>query len=444
LSRRGLRATLAVTGGRADVPAACQNNPVPHGGNQTMADACDPPNAALSGVRVADFSHFIAGPLASMILADMGAEVIKIEKIDGGDDFRRLGPAVTAQEGAPYLWTNRNKRGIALDLRTDAGRQVARDIIARSDILLENFSAGVMARFGLDYASLAPAHPRLIYCAVSAYGRSGKLADRLGFDPITQAESGFMALNGEPEGMGVRAGPSIMDMSTAMMASNAMLGALFARERTGRGQYVECALFDQAVTMVGFHALNYLVSGQEPKRFGNNSRDTVPTNAFATADGPIYVACANDRTWQRLAGQVLGHPEWASDPDFATTPARIRNRDRLTAMVQDVLRTRTRAEWLALARPAGVPAGAINSVAEALDGPDIAERGLVTHIPHPVAGTVPNVALSFRMAGTPLVEPVAAPTLGQHSVMILRDVLGYDPERVQALIAAGVVGAGAG
>lgn len=400
--------------------------------------------AALAGIRVADFSHFIAGPLASMILADMGAEVIKIEKIDGGDDFRRLGPAVTSEEGAPYLWANRNKRGIALDLRQTEGRAVARAIVAKSDLLLENFSAGVMARFGLDYETLARDHPRLIYCAVSAYGRTGPLADRLGFDPITQAEAGFMAVNGEPEGFGLRAGPSIMDMSTAMMASNAMLAALFARERTGRGQYVECSLFDQAVTMVGFHALNYLVSGKEPQRFGNNSRDTVPTAAFATADGPIYLACANDRTWHRLAEQVLGRADWARDPEYATTPARVRNRDRLLEEVGAVLRQAPRAHWLEKMRSAGVPAGAINSVAEAFDGPDIAARGLVSHIPHPTVGSVPNVALTIRMRDTPLAPPVAAPTLGQHTREVLRDLLGYDDAAIAGLAERGVVRLGGG
>jgi formyl-CoA transferase len=396
-------------------------------------------SAALAGIRVADFSHFIAGPLASMILADMGADVIKIEKIDGGDDFRRLGPAVTPEEGAPYIWTNRNKRGIALDLRQAEGRAIARAIVAKSDLLLENFSAGVMARFGLDYETLAADHPRLIYCAVSAYGRTGPLADRLGFDPITQAEAGFMALNGEPGGFGVRAGPSIMDMSTAMMASNAMLGALFARERTGRGQYVECALFDQAVTMVGFHALNYLVSGKEPARFGNSSRDTVPTAAFETADGPIYIACANDRTWWRLAEQVLGRPDWARHPDYATTPARVRNRDQLLAAVGDVLRSAPRAVWLEKMRAVGVPGGAINSVAEAFDGPDITARGLLSRIPHPTAGSVPNVALSIRMRDTPLVPPVAAPILGQHTAAVLRDLLGYSDAEIAGLEARGVV-----
>ena len=394
---------------------------------------------ALSGIRVADFSHFIAGPLASMILADLGAEVIKIEKIDGGDDFRRIGPAVSDQEGAPFLWTNRNKSGIALDLKSPQGQQVARDIVARSDILLENFSAGVMDRFNLGYDALSPTHPRLIYAAVSAYGRSGPLKDRLGFDPITQAESGFMALNGDPDQLGLRTGPSIMDMSTAMMTSNAILAALFSRERTGKGQFIETALFDQAVTMVGFHALSYLITGREPQRFGNDSRDTVPTAAFQTADGPLYITCANDRTWQRLATQVLDQPALATHADYATMADRVRNRDRLLALVREMLATRPRAYWLARMREAGGPGGAINSIAEAFDGAEIAQRGLVTSIPHPTAGSIPNVALSIRLHGTPLADPVAAPRLGQHTAEILRDLLGYDAAHVQGLVDSGVV-----
>ena len=393
---------------------------------------------ALAGIRVADFSHFIAGPLCSMILADMGAEVIKIEKADGGDDFRSLRPPVTDREGAPYLWTNRNKKSIALDLKQPAARAVARALVDRADVVLENFSTGVMARFGLDYETVAAANPRLIYTSVSAYGRSGALRDRLGFDPITQAESGFMSMVGEPDAAGLRAGPSIMDMSTATMTANAVLGALFARERTGRGQFVENALFDTAVTMVGFHALNYLVSGVEPTRFGNNSRDTVPTAALDTADGPIFVACANDRTWHRMAG-VLGRPELAAHPDYARTPDRTRNRDALMAIVREILLTRPRAVWLEKMRAAGVPAGAINSIAEAFGSPEMAARGLVHAIPHPKAGTVPNIRLPFQLHGTPLADPVAAPGLSEHAVEILRDVLGYDPGQIDALAASGAV-----
>ena len=394
---------------------------------------------ALSGIRVADFSHFIAGPLCSMILADLGAEVIKIEKADGGDDFRTLRPAVGEDQSSPFLWTNRNKRSIAIDLKQEAGVAVARDIIAKSDVVLENFSTGVMARFGLDYEMVSVGNPRLIYCSISAYGRSGPLKDRLGYDPITQAESGFMSMNGEADRVGLRAGPSIMDMSTAMMTCNAVLAALFARERLGRGQYIENALFDTAVTMVGFHALNYLISGQEPTRFGNNSRDTIPTAAFETADGPIYVACANDRTWNRLAARVLDRQDLADNPEFATTPGRIRHRDDILELVGGILATKGRAHWLARMREAGVPGGAINSISEAFASPEMRDRELVSVIPHPTEGTVPNIRLPFRMEGTPLADPVAAPGLGQHSEWVLRDVLGYDVAVIAGLRGSGAV-----
>jgi crotonobetainyl-CoA:carnitine CoA-transferase CaiB-like acyl-CoA transferase len=394
---------------------------------------------ALAGIRVADFSHFIAGPLCSMILADLGAEVIKIEKADGGDDFRGLRPPITEQEGAPFLWTNRNKKSLALDLKLPEARRIAREIIDRSDVVLENFSTGVMAKFGLDFPTVAAGHPRLIYASVSAYGRDGALRDRLGFDPITQAESGFMSMNGEPDRVGLRSGPSIMDMSTAMMTCNAVLAALFARERLGCGQFIETALFDTAVTMVGFHGLNYLVSGDEPTRFGNNSRDTVPTAAFETADGPIFVACANDRTWQRMATLVLQRPDLAEHPDYAKTRERTRNRDALIPIVGDILKTQPRAYWLPKMREAGVPAGAINSISEAFGSEEMRARGLLHAIPHPVAGSVPNIRLPFRLHGTPLADPVAAPGLSQHADEILRGVLGYDTGQIEAAIKSGAV-----
>jgi crotonobetainyl-CoA:carnitine CoA-transferase CaiB-like acyl-CoA transferase len=394
---------------------------------------------ALTGLRVADFSHFIAGPFCAMMLGDLGADVIKIEKPNGGDDFRRLRPPVTEQEGAPYLWCNRNKKSIALDLKQPEGLQIAREIVDKSDVLVENFATGVMAKFGLDYETVSRTNPRLVYASVSAYGRSGSQKDRLGFDPIAQAESGFMSMNGDPDRVGVRAGPSVMDMSSGMMTTNAVLAALFARERLGHGQFVETALFDTAVTMVGFHAMSYLVSGNEPSRFGNNSRDTVPCNAFETADEPIFVDCANDRTWHRMASLVLGRPDLAEHPDYAKTPERIRNRDALMPVLQAIVKTQPRSYWLPRMREAGVPAGAINSIAEAFASEELAARDLVHAIPHPSVGSVPNIRLPFRLHGTPLADPVAPPGLSQHAVEILRDVLGYDAARIAALSASGAV-----
>ena len=282
-------------------------------------------------------------------------------------------------------------------------------------------------------------NPRLVYCSVSAYGRDGALKDRLGFDPVAQAESGYMSMNGHPEEPGMRSGPSVIDVSTGIMASNAVLAALFARERLGVGQFIDCALFDQAVTMTGFHAMNYLVSGVVPPRFGNDSRDTVPTAAFQASDGPFYVTCSNDRTYQRLAAQAMDRPDLASHPDFATNPMRVQNRDRLLAILRGIFATDTRANWMRRLHAAGVPGGPMNTLAEAFNSDEMKARGLVSTLPHASGGTVPNIALAFRLSGTPLADPVAAPTLGQHTDEILRDVLGYEAGQIRALADRGVV-----
>ncbi len=394
---------------------------------------------ALDGLRIVDFTHFIAGPLATMFLADMGADVVKIEKTGRGDDFRGFGPQKDGM-GPAFVWTNRNKRSIALDLTRPEGQEIARALAATADVVAENFSAGVMARFGLDYATLAAANPRLVYCAVSAYGRTGPFKDRLGFDPIAQAESGFMSLTGDAGQDPMRSGPAIMDMSTAMMASNVILGALMARERTGKGQYVEVSLFDTAVQMTGFHALNYLMSGRVPERFGNSSRDSGPTDVYQAADGPFYLACANDRSFRRLAVDVLGRPDLADDPDYKTARERTANKDALNAVIQPIFRTKTCAEWLTLMQPAGVPAGEVRFLDQVFAAPEIRERDRATSIPAASGdGTVPNVEPPFQFADTPVRDPVAAPLLGQHTDEILRDLLGYDAARIEALRRDGVV-----
>jgi crotonobetainyl-CoA:carnitine CoA-transferase CaiB-like acyl-CoA transferase len=395
---------------------------------------------ALAGIRVADFSHFLAGPVCSLILGDLGADVIKIEKVEGGDDFRRLLPVVSPTEGAPFVWGNRNKRSIALDLKDADGRRIACEIVSKSDVLVENFSTGVMAKFGLDYEAMSALNPRLIYCSVSAYGRDGPLKDRLGFDPVAQAESGYMSMNGYPDDPGMRSGPSIIDMSTGMMASNAVLAALFARERYGIGQFIDCVLFDQAVTMAGFLAMNYLVSGKVPPRFANDSRDTVPTAAFRASDWPFYITCSNDRTYQRLATQAMERPDLAEHPDFSTNRMRVQNRDRLLRILGDIFAGDTRENWASRLRAAGVPGGPINSLAEAFNSEQMKSRGLVSAVPRASGGSVPNIALSFRLSGTPLADPVAAPTLGQHSEEVLRDLLGYGAADIDALAQRGVVG----
>lgn len=393
---------------------------------------------ALDGLRIADFSHFIAGPMCTMILADMGADVIKIENAARGDDFRGFKPHIGG-ESAPYLWTNRNKRGIALDLTTEPAKQVAIDLIRSADVVVENFSKGVMERFGLGYEAMRQINPRLIYCSMSAYGRDGAMSDRLGFDPVVQAETGFMSLNGFPEQEGVRTGPAVMDISTGMMGAVAVLGALAARERTGFGQQVEVALYDTATLMLGFHAMNYLATGNNPIRFGNRSADSVPTGVFNASDGALYIACANDRTYQRLVVDVFGRRDLADNPEFASNAGRVANRERLSTIIEQILATDSCEAWAGKMQKAGVPAGVARSVEGAFGSAEMADRGLATQIPHPTAGTIPNIGSPLVLRGTPIVEPLAAPTLGQHTDEILSRVLNYSKEKIEALAKSGAI-----
>ncbi len=397
---------------------------------------------ALAGVRVVDFSHFIAGPFATMILADMGAEVIKIEAPGRGDDLRRYPPVHTdLKHGAPFLWTNRNKRSVALDLKSPEGVEVARQLIATADVVVENFSTGVMERFGLHYESCCGIKPEIIYCSVSAYGRDGAFADRLGFDPIAQVESGFVSMNGYADREGVRALSPIMDISTAMMACNAILGALVARERNGLGQAIEVSLFDNAILMTGYATLQHLFSGANPQRHGNTSPDTCPSGVFQAADCAFYINCGNDKIFQRLMSQVIDRADLASAEIYATGADRIRRRDELFAILGEAFARQPWSHWQARMRAAGVPCGQMRTVGEAIRSPEARERRLVTRISHEGVGWVPNVALPIRYSRTPVVDPVAAPAVGQHTREVLRDLLGYDDDRLARLAKAGTFGA---
>jgi len=403
-----------------------------------------PANApkALEGVRVVDFTHFIAGPLATMILADMGAEIIKIEAPGRGDDLRRYPPLhPDLMHGAPFLWTNRNKRSVAIDLKSPEGLQVVREMIAKADVVVENFSTGVMERLGLDYESCRKIRPEVIYCSVSAYGRDGAFADRLGFDPIAQVESGFVSMNGYADREGVRALSPVMDISTAMMACNAILGALVARERGGLGQAIEVSLFDNAVLMTGYATLQHLFSGADPQRFGNTSPDTCPSGVFQAQDCAFYINCGNDKIFQRLMSQFIGRPDLAAAEIYATGPDRIRRRDELFAILGEAFTQQPWLYWQSKMRAAGVPCGLVRSVGEAIRSPEARERELVTRIPHPKVGWVPNVRLPIRYSRTPIVDPVAAPAVGQHTKEVLGDWLGYDEDRLGQLARAGALGA---
>jgi crotonobetainyl-CoA:carnitine CoA-transferase CaiB-like acyl-CoA transferase len=403
-----------------------------------------PQNAptALQGIRVVDFTHFIAGPLATMILADMGADVIKVESPTRGDELRHYPPAIAGldAQGGPFVWSNRNKRSVALDLKSVGGLAVARELIAQADVLVENFSTGVMQRLGLDWETCRKLSPTMVYCSVSAYGREGPFADRLGFDPVMQAESGFVSMNGYPDRMGVRASSAVMDIGTAMMVSNAILGALLARERQGEGQFVEVGLFDTSLLMNGWATMQHLVTGLEPQRNGNTSPDTCPSGVFVASDQSFYINCGNDKIFQRLAAQVIGRSDLAEDPALRDRNGRLARREQLFAELNAEFCKHPWTHWQGRMRAAQIPCGVVRTVGEAMRSPEAQARRLVTMIDHPTIGVVPNIASPIRYARTPLADPVPAPSIGQHTGEVLRDVLGYDSARIAALAHGGAFG----
>jgi crotonobetainyl-CoA:carnitine CoA-transferase CaiB-like acyl-CoA transferase len=394
---------------------------------------------ALDGLLVVDFTRVVAGPACTQTLADFGAEVIKIENPDGGDDTRSYEHADLAGESAAYVSLNRNKRDIVLDLTKPEAREVARELIARADVVVENFSSGVMKKYGLDYVSVEPSNPRLVYCSISAYGRQGPFASRPGFDPITQAESGFMSLNGFPDGPPVRTGPPAVDMMTGMSACSAILMALLARDRIGRGQHVEVALFDIALAMTQFYGMAYLMTGVNPSRQGNSPNGSPSVGVYNGSDAPFYIACANDRLYRRLVIEVLGRPDLASG-EYGDRRSRTANRDKLRAILTGIFLQDVRENWVTKMKAANIPVGYLRTVEEAFNSPEARERHRLNQIPHPLAGSVPNIESPLHLGLTPAVDPVAAPLLGQHTREVLRKTLGYDDARIAALADAGAFG----
>jgi crotonobetainyl-CoA:carnitine CoA-transferase CaiB-like acyl-CoA transferase len=298
-----------------------------------------------------------------------------------------------------------------------------------------------MKKFGLDYDSVAADNPRLVYCSISAYGRKGSWALRPGFDPITQAESGFMSLNGFPDGPPVRTGYPVVDMATGMSACNAILMALIARDKVGRGQHVEVALFDIATAMTGFFGMTYLITGDNQSRFGNSPNGSPTVGLYEASDGPFYMACANDRLVRRLLVEVLDRPDLTTDPAFATRKARTANKEKLRSVLAEIFAGHSREHWIAKMKAVNVPVGYLRTIEEAFNAPEMRERHRVNEIPHPTAGSVPNIEPPIGLKLTPTVAPVAAPLLGQHTKDVLRATLGYDDAQIAELTKAGVFGA---
>ncbi len=393
---------------------------------------------ALEGIRVLDFTRVIAGPLCTMTLGDLGAEVVKVESPAGGDDTRFYGAAKLGGETAFFMTYNRNKKSLVLDLASEEGRAIALSLAEKADVLVENFSTGVMERHGLGYDAVKARNPRIVYCSISAYGRTGPSAARPGYDPVVQAESGFMSITGSPDREPLRTGIPMIDVTTGLAAGQAVLAALYAREETGQGQFVEVPLFDTAVAMTFHFGMAYLVSGENPERVGNSSPAAQPIGVFHASDGPFQLTIAGERVWKKLVSDVLQRPDLLSHPDFAVNQARVANQTALREILDDIFAGDTRDSWVARMRAAGVPAGPIRTIAEAVESPEVKERKLTGDAPHASAGSAPYIRNSMRLSGTPIREAFGAPLLGQHTDEILASWLDLGSDRISALRESGV------
>lgn len=393
----------------------------------------------LEGIRIIDLTRVLAGPYCTMMLGDLGADVIKVEAPGKGDDTRAWGPPfATGGESAYFLSANRNKRSLTLNLKSPAGLETLKDLIRQGDVLVENFKTGTLERLGLSYEALQELRPGLIYCTITGYGTTGPLADQPGYDFIAQALGGMMAVTGPEDGEPTRVGVAITDLMTGIFACNAILAALFARQRTGLGQRIDMALLDSQVAAMSYVASNYLVSGQEPARLGNAHPNIVPYQSFKARDKYFAVAAGNDGQWAKLV-TAMGKPEWAEDERFAKNAARVQNRVVIVPLLAEVFATRPAAEWMALFAEVGIPAAPINNIREVFENEQVQARQRVQHIPHPTAGQIPQIASPMNFLTAPLEMRLPPPLLGQHNQEILRAVLGYSDDQIDALKQDGLV-----
>ena len=404
---------------------------------------------ALGHIRVLDMSRVLAGPWCSQNLADLGADVIKIERPGVGDDTRAWGPPYAKDqngnettEAAYYLAANRGKRSVTVDIASAEGQALIRELALQADVVLENYKVGQLKRYGLDYASLKEIKPDLVYCSVTGFGQDGPYAHRAGYDFLIQGMGGLMSVTGErddlPGGGPQKAGVALTDLMTGMYATIAVLAALTHRDRTGQGQHIDMALLDTQVAMLANVGSNYLNSGKPPKRWGNAHANIVPYQTFACADGHIIVATGNDGQYQKFV--EAGHrPDLGADPRFATNPLRVQHRDVLVPLLAEMVRTRTRDQWIADLEAVGVPCGPINDIGEVFDNPQVKARGMAVEMAHPVAGHVKLVRSPMKMSVTPAEAQLPPPMLGQHTDEVLRDLLGRSAAEITALRDKGVL-----
>jgi len=404
---------------------------------------------ALGHIRILDLTRVLAGPWCAQNFADLGAEVIKVERPGNGDDTRSWGPPYlrdqngdNTTEAAYYLAANRGKQAITVDISTPEGQEIIRKLAAQSDVVLENYKVGQLKKYGLDYASLKEIKPDLIYCSITGFGQDGPYAHRAGYDFIVQGVGGFMSLTGErddlPGGGPQKAGVAIADLMTGMYATIAVMAALTHRDRTGEGQYIDMALLDVQVAMLANMNTNYLASGKPPVRWGNAHPNIVPYQTFATSDGHIIVAAGNDGQYKKFVA-AGGEEQLATDERFCTNPARVANREVLIPLLADMVKRKSRQEWIALLEDAGVPCGPINRLDDVFNDPQVKARGMQITLPHPSAGSVKLVGSPMKLSATPPDYQSPPPLLGQHTDQILKSVLGYDDEQLSQLRQRGII-----
>ncbi|MBB1594075.1 CaiB/BaiF CoA-transferase family protein [Achromobacter sp. UMC46] len=408
-------------------------------------NAVAPPRGALSHLKVLDLTRVLAGPWATQTLADMGADVIKIERPQAGDDTRAWGPPFLVgadgqetRDSSYFLSANRGKRSVTVDLATPEGQALIRDLARDSDVLVENYKVGTLARYGLDYASLREINPRLVYCSVTGFGQDGPYAPLPGYDFVFQGMGGLMSITGEPEREPMKSGIAISDLLTGVYTSTAILAALEHRHVSGEGQHIDMALLDCVVTISSYQAINYFLSGKVPQRMGNAHSNMVPYQVFACREGSVIVAVGNDGQYRAFCA-AIGCPALAADERYATAAQRNRNRDTLIPPIAQAMLARPMREWVDVLQAAGVPCGPIYDIEQVFQDPHVRHRGMQLSLPHASGVPTPAVANPIRMSATPLRYERAAPELGQHTEDVLRDRLGLSASRIAELKAQGVV-----
>lgn len=404
---------------------------------------------ALSHLRVVDLSRVLAGPWASQILADMGADVIKIERPGSGDDTRGWGPPFLKDEAgddtteaAYYLGANRGKKSLTLNIATPEAQEIIRHLVKDADVFIENYKVGDMARYGLSYQDLKQINPRIVYCSITGFGQTGPMAEIAGYDFIVQGLGGLMSITGErddlPGGGPQKVGVAVADIMTGLYSTIAILAAIEHRHNSGEGQYIDMALLDVQVATIANMNMNYLCSGKVPGRQGNAHANIVPYQVFNAADGELILAVGNDTQFAKLCA-VLGCPEIASDERYAKNANRVRHREELLPLLQQRLVTRSVAQWVEVLQPEGVPCGPVNSIAQTFANPQVIHRQMRVDLPHPLAGSVPSVANPIKFSGTPIQYGDAPPTLGQHSDQVLKEYVGLSDAEIEALKAKRII-----